>query len=145
MGKINNYTVDPVNPGDKILASDANTGDTKNVSAQSISDLQTSQTIYRAYLTQSGSNPPVATELPGNTLTGTWEYDGTGVYLFTTDGLFNGVNVGVICSILTSYNYSVVNDGYNNDSLYILTYNVSTLTDNILNNTYIEIFTHDNL
>ncbi len=142
MGKINNYTVDPVNPGDKILASDATTGNTKNVSAQSISDLQTSQNIYRAYITQSGSNPPVATELPGNTLNGTWEYDGTGVYLFTTNGAFTNVNVGVICSISTGYNFTIVDDGHNDNSLYIITYSGSTPTDNILVNRYIEIFTH---
>lgn len=142
MGKINNYTVGSAKPGDRILASDETTGDTKNVTAQSISDLQTSQTIYRAYLTQSNIDPPVATELPGNTLKGTWEYDGVGVYFFTTDGAFANVKVGINCSILTSYNFSVVDDGYNDNSLYILTYSGSTLSDNILSDRYIEIFTH---
>jgi hypothetical protein len=36
MGKINNYAIGTLNPGDKILASDAETGATKNVTPQEI-------------------------------------------------------------------------------------------------------------
>jgi hypothetical protein len=142
MGKINNYTVGTLNPGDKILASDANTGQTKNVTAQEIADLSAASKVYRAYITQSGSSAPVATELPGNTLTGTWEYDGTGVYIFNSPGSFVDVKVGVICSILTNYNISVVDDGHNDDSLYILTYSGSSTSNDVLYDRYIEIFTH---
>jgi hypothetical protein len=142
MGKINNYQTQTPSPGDRILGSADSNGSTKNFTVQSIADLQTSQTIYRAYINQSGSSAPVATELPGNTLAGTWEYDGTGIYIFKSIGSFIDVKVGVICSILTGYNFSVVDDGYNDDELYILTYNGNTLTDNILSNRYIEIFTH---
>jgi hypothetical protein len=142
MGKINNYQTDTPSPGDKILGSEQSTGATKNFTAQSIADLQTSQTIYRAYISQSGSNPPVATELPGNTLTGTWEYEGVGVYTFNSTGAFIDVKAGVICSILTNYNISVVDDGYNDNALYILTYSGSSLSDDVLYSRYIEIFTH---
>ena len=142
MGKINNYQTDTPSPGDKILGSAESTGATKNFTAQSIADLQTSQTIYRAYITQSGSSAPVATDLPGNTLNGTWEYDGTGVYLFTSNGSFIDVKVGVIISIPTNYNSSIIDDGHNDNSVYIMTYSGSSLSDNMIYNRYIEIFTH---
>lgn len=143
MGKINNYSVDSVNPGDKVLCSDESTGQTKNVTAQSISDLATSASVYRAYLTQSGSTAPVATELPGNTLTGEWVYDGTGYYIFESTGAFTGVKVGVICSLPQDVDTKIVYNGHGNDYVDIVTYSVSTMTNGLMTDQYIEIFTHD--
>jgi hypothetical protein len=143
MGKINNYSVESVNPGDKILCSDVSTGDTKNVTAQSISDLTTSATVYRAYITQSGSAAPVATLLPGNTLTGTWQCTSTGTYVFTSTGSFADVKVSVITSLPGNVNTRIVFSGSDDDTVTILTYSTSTLTNGLMTNQYIEIFTHD--
>lgn len=143
MGKINNYSVESVNPGDRMLCSDASTGQTKNVTAQSVSNLATSSVIYRAYLTQSGVTAPVATEVPGNTLTGTWIYDGPGVYLFQSIGAFTGLKVGIVCSISNNVNTRIIDDGHSNDIVAILTYSTSTLTNGLMTDQYIEIFTHD--
>jgi hypothetical protein len=143
MGKINNYSVDSVNPGDKMLCSDAFTGQTKNVTAQSISDLSSSSVVYRAYLTQSGNTAPVATELPGNTLTGEWVYEGTGYYLFQSIGAFDGVKVGVICSLPQGLNVQIVYSGHTDDYVDIVTYFESSLENDLMEDQYIEIFTHD--
>lgn len=143
MGKINNYSVDSVNPGDKMLCSDASTGETKNVTAQSVANLATSPVIYRAYLTQTGNSAPVATELEGNTLSGTWIYDGTGVYLFQSNGAFIGVKVGIVCSIPKNIDTKIIDDGHSDDVVAILTYSASTLTNGLMTDQYIEIFTHD--
>jgi hypothetical protein len=143
MGKINNYTVDPVNPGDKILASDATTGDTKNVSAQSISDLATSSSIYRAYITQSGAVDPTVVLIPGNTITGTWSYNNTGDYIFTSTGTFavsnSGCVVGVADAYDTTFEFSVIDD----DSISFKSYSAGSLSDGVITDLYIEIFTHD--
>lgn len=143
MGKINNYTVDPVNPGDKILASDATTGDTKNVSAQSILNLQQSSSIYRAYLTQSSTSAPVATVVPGNTITGTWAYTSVGVYTFTSTGTFASVKTGCVLGLSNSSvnTFSFTVSG--NNAVILRTYVSGTLTDAVLSDLYIEIFTHD--
>lgn len=142
MGKINNYSVDSVNPGDKVLCSDASTGQTKNVTAQSISDLTTSASVYRAYITQSGTSAPVATELAGNTLTGEWVYNGVGLYTFENVGAFTDVKVAVICSLPQSANTNIVFNGNDDDKVYINTYATSTLTNGLMADQYIEIFTH---
>ena len=143
MGKINNYSVESVNPGDRVLCSDASTGETKNVTAQSISDLAPSATIYRAYITQSGSSAPVATVVPGNTLTGTWTYTSTGTYVFTSTGAFAGVKVAVMTSVPQGASTRIVFNSNTDNAVTILTYDTTTLTNGLMTNQYIEIFTHD--
>lgn len=143
MGKINNYTVDPVNPGDKILASDVTTGDTKNVTAQSIADLQQSSVVYRAYLTQSGASAPVATVIPGNTLNGTWSYNSTGYYIFTSTGAFDSVSAACVVSVTGAYNTDFEFSIINNDTAYLKSYSSGTLTNGLMSGLYVEIFTHN--
>jgi hypothetical protein len=142
MGKINNYTVDSVNPGDKILASDVTTGDTKNITAQSLYDIQTSQKIYRAYLSQVSTSAPTAVEVPGNTITGTWLYVGVGDYLFSSTGTFASGKCGCIISVPNSKNKEFeFNSGANAISL--KTYLSGLAADGVISDLYIEIFTHD--
>jgi hypothetical protein len=143
MGKINNYSVETVNPGDRVLCSDASTGQTKNVTAQSISDLASSSSVYRAYITQSGVTAPVATVLPGNTLTGTWVYNGVGLYTFENVGAFTDLKVAVMSSLTNSVNTRIIFNGADDDSVYVNTYATSTLANGQMIDQYIEIFTHD--
>lgn len=143
MGKINNYTVDPVNPGDKILASDVTTGDTKNVTAQSIADLQQSSVMYRAYMTQSGASAPVDTLIPGNTLNGIWSYIGDGEYIFTSSGAFDSVNVGCIIGVPDAYDTTFEFSVYSSDVLSFKSYSSGTLTNGLMSGLYVEIFTHN--
>lgn len=143
MGKINNYSVDSVNPGDRMLCSDASTGQTKNVTAQSVSDLATSASVYRAYITQSGVTAPVATVLPGNTLTGTWVYNGVGLYSFENEGAFAGLKVAVMSSLPQGATTRITFNGADDDKVYLDTYITSTLTNGLMADQYIEIFTHD--
>jgi hypothetical protein len=141
MGKINNYTVGSVNPGDKILTSDASTGDTKNITAQSIVDLERSGAVYRAYLKQVSSTAPNDTLVQGNTITGSWSYVGTGEYLFTSTGSFSGY-VGCIIGISgaqdTTFEFSITSA----NSVTLKSYSAGVLADGLMNELYVEIFTH---
>lgn len=142
MGKINNYTVGTAKPGDKIICSDADTGDTKNLTAQEIIDLERSSNIYRAYLTQSSNTAPVATLIPGNTITGSWTYNGVGEYIFTSTGSFANVNAGCIVGISTAqdttFDFSIIDD----DSVSFNAYSAGTLANGLLTSLYVEIVTH---
>lgn len=84
MGKIKDYTLSSLNANDEITLSDGNTGATKNVLASSFAAVTGgagTSLMYKAFLTQTGNNAPVATELV-NTLgiTVDWVYDGVGQY-----------------------------------------------------------------
>jgi hypothetical protein len=141
MGKINNYAVTAPNPGDKILASDATTGDTKNITAQSLYDIQTSQKIYRAYLSQVSVSAPTAVEVPGNTIAGTWTYVGVGDYLFTSTGTFASGKSGCIISVPNSKDKAFeFNSGAN--AVSFKSYLSGSAANGAISNLYIEIFTH---
>jgi hypothetical protein len=142
MGKINNYAVTAPSPGDKILASDATTGNTKNITAQSLYDIQTSQKVYRAYLSQVSVSAPTAVEVPGNTITGTWTYVGVGDYLFTSTGTFASGKSGCIISVPNSKDKAFeFNSGTN--SVSFKSYLSGSAANGAISNLYIEIFTHD--
>jgi len=144
MGKINNYTVSSTpNPGDKILCSDANTGDTKNITPQGIIDLERSSKIYRAYIKQTLTNPPDATLIAGNTIIGTWSYDNVGSYLFTSNGAFENVKTSCIISVPGSLDIGFEFYVNNNDSVYLNSFLSSVSSDGIISDLYIEIMTHD--
>lgn len=143
MGKINNYTVDSAKPGDRIIASDETTGNTKNVTAQSINDLQSSQSIYRAYISQTGTSAPTAVTLNGNTITGIWSYTGVGVYTFTSTGTFASVKAGCILGVSNSPLNTFSLTGAGNNAVTFRTYVSGTLANDAMSDLYIEIFTHD--
>lgn len=144
MGKINNYTVGPAKAGDKIICSDADTGVTKNITPQEIIDIERSTSIYRAYLTQTTNTAPVATLIPGNTITGTWTYDQTGVYLFTSTGTFANANAALLISVpatqTNTFEFAVLND----DEITFNTYSGGAAQDGILSGQYIELIVHPN-
>lgn len=142
MGKINNYSVDSVNPGDKVLCSDASTGETKNVTAQSISDLSSSSVVYRAYINQYGLTAPVATLIPGNTITGTWSYIETGRYSFTPSISLLDKKVAVLFSINANSGIDICLDDKDDELFVIATYAEGTLSDSLIVNQYIEILIH---
>lgn len=142
MGKINNYTVGPAKAGDKIICSDADTGVTKNITPQEIIDIERSTSIYRAYLTQTSNTAPVATLIPGNTITGTWSYDQTGVYLFTSIDTFANANAALLISVASlqdsTFEFAVLND----DEITLNTYSAGSASNGQLNGTYVELIVH---
>lgn len=142
MGKINDYTVGTAKAGDKIICSDADTGVTKNITPQEIIDIERSTSVYRAYLTQTSTNAPVATLVAGNTITGTWTYNGVGEYIFTSTGTFANVNAGCIVGVSTAqdttFDFSIIDD----DSVSFNTYSAGSLSNALLAGLYIEIVTH---
>lgn len=142
MGKINNYAVDSVNPGDKILASDQYTGETKNVTAQSISDLSSSSVVYRAYLNQSGLTAPVATVIDGSTIAGTWAYVEIGRYSFTPSVSLMDKKVAVIFSINVNNGIEVCLDVKDDEKIIIATYADGTLSNALIEDQYVEILIH---
>lgn len=145
MGKINNYQTDTPNPGDKILASDDSTGATKNITAQSVADLGRSSKVYRAFLTQTGVTAPVATVVPGNTITGYWEYNDVGEYAFvsTSTTTFQNVEAAMIVGVSgaqdNTYEFSLIS----NIAALFKTYSAGVIADDLLNGLYVEIFTYD--
>lgn len=142
MGKINNYTVDTPNPGDKILASDAFDNETKNITAQSVADLGRSSKVYRAFLTQAGTSAPTAVLVPGNTITGTWSYDNVGEYIFTaSDDL--GTKTSVILSLNSVDAITYTSDQTGTDTIEFKSYDTATLADDVISNLFIEITTYD--
>ena len=58
---------------------------------------------YTALLTQTGTDAPVATVLENTLGNITWEYDGVGNYLATSDKLFNNI---FYASAMSDYNLS---------------------------------------
>jgi hypothetical protein len=142
MGKINNYSVESVNPGDRVLCSDASTGETKNVTAQSISNLASSSVVYRAYLTQSGTSAPVATVLDGSTITGTWAYIETGRYSFTPSVSLLDKKVAIIFSINVNTGIEVCLDDRDDVKAIIATYANGTLSNALILDQYVEILIH---
>lgn len=142
MGKINNYSVDSVNPGDKVLCSDVSTGETKNVTAQSISDISSSSVVYRAYVNQSGTSAPVATLIDGNTITGVWAYIETGRYSFTPSVSLQNKKVAVISSLNVNTGIEVCLDDKDNVKIIIASYAEGTLSNSLIVDQYFEIFVH---
>ena len=143
MGKINNYQTDTPNPGDKILGSEESTGATKNFTAQSIADLGRSTKIYRAFLSQSGTNDPVAVVVPGNTIIGSFTYIGVGTYTFYSNGSFDNVKAACIVDISgaegTTYEFNVVDE---NQASFKTYYN-GTLANGLMLDLFIEITTYE--
>ena len=142
MGKINNYTVGSVKAGDKILTSDEDSGNTKNITVQSILNFERSSNVYRAYLTQTSTTAPTALVIDGNTIVGTWTYVSTGEYLFTSTGAFASVSVGCMTGVpaatTTTFAFSVTS----NNSVTLKTYGSGNLANALMTGLYVEIFTH---
>jgi hypothetical protein len=142
MGKINNYTVGTAKAGDKIICSDADTGVTKNITPQEIIDIERSTSIYRAYLNQTGGDNPVATLIPGNTITGTWTRNQIGVYIFTSTGTFDGVKAALLISVSATqdntFEFAVLND----NEITFNTYSAGAAQDGILDDLYVELIVH---
>lgn len=142
MGKINNYTVGTAKAGDKIICSDADTGVTKNITPQEIIDIERSTSIYRAYLNQTISDPPVATLIPGNTITGTWSRLGAGEYKFTSTGTFDNVKAALLTSVPNTqddtFEFAVLND----NEITFNTYAAGSLQDSVMTDLYVELIVH---
>lgn len=142
MGKINDYTVGTAKAGDKIICSDADTGVTKNITPQEIIDIERSTSIYRAYLTQTSNTAPVATLIPGNTITGTWTYDSVGIYIFTSTGTFANSNAALLISVPTTqdntFEFAVLND----NEITLNTYSAGAAQDSVLSGLYVELIVH---
>lgn len=137
MAKINNYALSGLKVNDKLLASDGDTGVTKNVSSEDVADLNGGATIYRAFLTQTGTNAPVAVVVGPNTIGDiVWTRSNTGVYVGTLANAFQGY-----VALISKASGSIISLAYSNTSGAI---NLSSLyngvaTDNTLSNHYIEI------
>lgn len=137
MAKINNYALSELKVNDKLLASDGDTGATKNVSPEDVADLNGGATIYRAFLSQSGTNAPIAVVVGPNTIGDIiWTRSTTGIYVGTLANAFQGY-----VALTSKASGSIISLAYSNTSGAI---NISSLyngvaTDNILSNHYIEI------
>ncbi len=104
--------------------------------------------VYRALLSQSGTNAPTATVLENTLGNIVWEYVSTGVYNGTLIGAFyiNKTTPTDIAARLGSDIFnSVIGDYFSNDVYQIKTYvgtDLSEFANNILSNAYIEILVY---
>jgi hypothetical protein len=140
MANINNYALSGLKVNDKLLASDGDTGATKNVSPEDVADLNGGAIIYRAFLTQTGTNAPVAVVAGPNTIGNiVWTRGTTGTYLGTLANAFQG-NVAVVFGAVPLAN-DTVTFAYANTSgiITLLTYDSGVLSDASLTNQYVEI------
>jgi hypothetical protein len=88
--KINNYTVSSANATDRILSSDATTGETKNITPEGIMSYMDS-TYYNCLLNQATTAAPVATIAGDNTIGAiVWARTSTGIYTGTLSNAFLG-------------------------------------------------------
>jgi hypothetical protein len=136
MANINSYTVSSLKVNDKILASDGETGKTKNVSPESIAELNANMKVYRAFLTQSGTDAPTANVIGLNTVGNiVWSRIGLGSYLGTLEGAFVEDVAVIICpNGTTTFQYSKTNN-----YISLLVYDDGGQDDGFLTNQFIEI------
>lgn len=138
MANINTYTVESVRIDDKIVASDGISGATKNLAAGDIAELAGCK-VYRAFLTQTGTNAPVVTLVGTNTIGDlVCTRVSTGQYRFTLINAFVGNATAVIG--LAKFDYIEIRGSkLSSDAYTILTYNTGVLSDGLLTDQYIEL------
>lgn len=139
MGEINNYAVKALKENDKLLASDGDTGKTKNVSAVDVAEMNGGASIYRAFVSQSITSDPIATVVGANTIGDiVWTRTGAGIYRATLADAFSGyvaVMFGTPQSELTLFTVNSMNSDY----IVIGTMFNGSFDDSLLDNQYIEI------
>jgi hypothetical protein len=140
MADINTYTPESVRINDKILASDAISGATKNIIAGDIAELAGCK-VYRAFLNQTATNAPVPTIVGTNTIgTLVWARSTTGIYTATLVNGFVG-NVTMITgaagpgSLPTRFGFTK----NSSDTITINVYSNNVSVDGFLTDQYIEI------
>lgn len=140
MANINTFSVESVRVNDKIVASDAISGATKNIEAGDIAELAGCK-VYRAFLTQTGTNAPVTTIVGTNTIgTLVWARSSAGIYTATLVNGFVG-NVTAIAG-LSQVSATDIRIAFTKTSSDVVTFNVyqnDVLSDAILTGQYVEI------
>ena len=137
MAKINNYALSALKVNDKLLASDGDTGATKNVSPEDVAELNGGASIYRAFLTQSGTSAPTAVVVGPNTIGDiVWTRSTTGIYSGTLANAFQGY-----VAVVNQASGSSLTLGYSNTSsaVSIISQFNGVASDSLLVDYYIEI------
>ena len=136
--KINNYSVSSANATDKILATDATTGVTKNITPEGIMSYMDS-TYYNCLLNQASTAAPVVTIAGENTVgTIVWTYSAVGTYLGTLTGAFLGsafFNLSTPSNVLHTFSITKTSD----DVITLNTYLSGSLSDDVLINQGLQI------
>ena len=135
--KIADYTTSDAKALDRLVATDADTGATKNVTAEDLANFS-SAGQYKAILNQVSTAAPVATLDSSNLSAGTWSYTNTGQYHIDFDSpLATDVIIilGAISDPTTTIN--AIKSGASTVS--ITTRSSGVLADDLLSGQYIEI------
>lgn len=82
--KIADYTTSSAKALDRLVATDADTGATKNVTAEDLANFSSTGS-YKAILNQASTVAPTAILDPTNLSTGTWTFVSDGQYTITFD------------------------------------------------------------
>jgi hypothetical protein len=137
MGEINNYSVESVRINDRILASDGISGATKNVSAGDVAELAGCK-VYRAFMTQTGTNAPVPTIVGTNTIGDlVWARSTAGTYTATLVNGFVGNATAIVGTSPSTLSYGF--QKMTSDYIVLTSEFNGTLSDGMLVNKYIEI------
>lgn len=131
--KINNYTVSSANATDRILSSDATTGETKNITPEGIMSYMDS-TYYNCLLNQATTVAPVATVLGTNTIGAiVWARTSTGIYTGTLSNAFSGSALFIVATPTNVlHTFSIIKTS--NSIITLKSYLSGTLSDDILIN-----------
>ena len=131
--KINNYTVSSANATDRILSSDATTGETKNITPEGIMSYMDS-TYYNCLLNQATTVAPVATVLGTNTIGAiVWARTSTGIYTGTLSNAFSGSALFIVATPTNVlHTFSIIKTSSN--VITLKSYLSGTLSDDILIN-----------
>ena len=139
MARINSYAVKALKVNDKLLASDGDTGETKNVSPFDVAELNAGVSIYRAFMDQSSTNNPMVTVVGPNTIGDiVWTREAEGIYKGYLSASFDGY-VSVIPGAPVATGKTFTANTSNNDYVLLYTYDEGTLADSSLYKQYIEI------
>lgn len=135
--KIADYTTSSAKALDRLVATDADTGETKNVTAEDLANFSSAGS-YKAILNQASTAAPVATLDPTNLPTGTWSYTNPGQYHIDFDSPLATnvvIIIGAIADPTTTIN--AIKSGASTVSITVRTSGV--LANDLLLDQYIEI------
>jgi len=131
--KINDYSVESANATDKILATDINTGETKNITPEGIMSYMGS-TYYNCLLNQASTAAPVATIAGDNTVGAiVWARTSTGIYTGTLSSAFSGSALFIVATPTNVlHTFSIIKTS--SSIITLKSYLSGTLSDDILIN-----------
>lgn len=135
--KIADYTTSSAKALDRLVATDADTGATKNVTAEDLANFSSAGS-YKAILNQASTAAPTAILDPTNLSTGTWTFVSNGQYTITFDTPL-ATNVVIIIGAIADPTTTINALKTGASTVGITTRSAGVLANDLLLDQYIEI------